>query len=146
MTIETRAANAGKLLLVGEHKVYRAALKRLIETHSPHRVVADVATLEEAAAIVSGSSADVVFIDLDLQRASDMQLRELGEVIDACPLPVVVGCDGVANAAGEHRLPISRRATLVEKRGGWPAILDALNAVSSTSSQVGKPTSVPTDD
>jgi DNA-binding NarL/FixJ family response regulator len=55
-----------RLLLADDHAVIREGLKRILEEHADLKVVAEAGSGDELLAVVSGSSADVLVLDISM--------------------------------------------------------------------------------
>jgi two-component system response regulator DevR len=65
------------IVLVDDHAIVRQGIRSILERHPQMCVVGEAATSQEAIAVVSGSGARIVLLDLKLSTSSDTEGLEL---------------------------------------------------------------------
>lgn len=78
------------VLVVDDSALVREVLRRKLGDLPGVEVVAEAATVEQAAAIVRAQRPDVVTVDLQLGAESGLELLDLLAQLDRPPVPVVV--------------------------------------------------------
>lgn len=112
-----------RILLVGDHPLYRSALRTLIESRNDFRVVAE-STSESARA---DDSVDLVLIDFDLASGSAPQLAQFELLLQRiAPLPAIVVSSHLEPDACHVAVRLGA-AGIVLKSGGAQTLLDAID-------------------
>jgi DNA-binding NarL/FixJ family response regulator len=124
-----RPVGRTKVLLCGDHSLYRAALRILVESRDDEfRVVAESTCQTTALEYALRGEVDLVLMDHDLRAATRLQLASLANLLDRfAPRPVVI----VTSAIDPQSCYTALRhgaAGIVLKARGEETLLDAMTA------------------
>jgi DNA-binding NarL/FixJ family response regulator len=129
-----RTLGRTKVLLCGDHSLYRAALRILVESRESFRIVAESTCQATALEYALRAEIDLVLMDHDLRPATHAQLNSLGNLLDQlAPRAVVI----VTSAVDPQSCMTALRhgaAAIVLKTSGEDTLLDAM--VSAVRGQV----------
>lgn len=121
-----RPAGRTKVLLCGDHSLYRAALRILVETREDFRIVAESTCQATALEYALRGEVDLVLMDHELGAATRTQLASLANLLgQLAPRPVVI----VTSALDPQSCITALRhgvAGIVLKTSGEDALLDAM--------------------
>ena len=119
-----------KVLLCGDHSLYRAALRVLVESRDDEfRVIAESTCQSTALEYALRGEVDLVLMDHDLRPATALQLASLANLLDRfAPRPVVIVTSAVDPQACYTAL---RHGTsgIVLKARGEETLIDAMTTV-----------------
>lgn len=86
-----RSVGRTKVLLCGDHSLYRAALRILVETRDDFRIVAESTCQTSPIEYALRGEVDLVLMDHDLRPATSAQLASLGNLlVRFAPRPIVI--------------------------------------------------------
>jgi DNA-binding NarL/FixJ family response regulator len=123
-----------KVLLCGDHSLYRAALRILVETRDDFRIVAESTCQSAPLEYALRGEVDLVLMDHDLQASTSAQLASLERLLDRfAPRPVVIVTSAVDPQACFSALRHGACGIVLKARGE-ETLLDAM--VSATRGQV----------
>lgn len=115
-----------KVLLCGDHSLYRAALRILVETRDEFRIVAESTCQSTALEYALRGEIDLVLMDHDLRAANRLQRNSLGNLLDQlAPRAVVI----VTSAVDPQSCITALRhgaSAIVLKTSGEDTLLDAM--------------------
>lgn len=119
-----------KVLLCGDHSLYRAALRILVETRDDFRIVAESTCQSTPLEYALRGEVDLILMDHDLQAATPAQLASLENLLDRfAPRPVVIVTSAInpqsCFAALRHGV-----SGIVLKARGEETLLDAMTSAS----------------
>ena len=125
-----RAVTRTKVLLCGDHSLYRAALRILVETRDgDFRIVAESTCQTTALEYALRGEVDLVLMDHDLRPATKPQLASFANLLDRfAPRPVVI----VTSAVDPQSCYTALRhgaSGIVLKARGEETLLDAMTTV-----------------
>ena len=114
------------MLICGDHSLYRAALRILVETRDDFRIVAESTCQTTALEYALRGEVDLVLMDHDLRPATRQQLASLGNLLDQlAPRAVVLVTSAVDPQACITALRHGA-AAIVLKTSGEDTLLDAM--------------------
>lgn len=117
-----------KVLLCGDHSLYRAALRILVETRPEFRIVGESTCQTTALEYALRGEVDLVLMDHDLRPATSVQLASLETLLDRfAPRPVVIVTSTVDPEACLTALQHGA-AGIVLKARGEETLLDAMTS------------------
>ena len=117
-----------KVLLCGDHSLYRAALRVLVETRDDFRIVAESTCQAAPLEYALRGEVDLVLMDHDLRAASRAQLASLEGLLDRlAPRPVVIVTAAVDPQACFTALRHGA-SSIVLKARGEETLLDAMTS------------------
>ena len=123
-----RPLSRTKVLLCGDHSLYRAALRILIETRDEFRIVAESTCQATALEYALRGEVDLILMDHDLCAATSLQLASLATLLDRlAPRPVVI----VTSAVDPQTCFTALRhgaAGIVLKTSGEDTLLEAMTS------------------
>lgn len=123
-----RATARTKVLLCGDHSLYRAALRILVETRDDFRIVAETTCQSTALEYALRGEVDLVLMDHDLRPATRTQLASLENLLARiAPRPVVIVTSTVDPQACLTALRHGA-AGIVLKARGEETLLDAMTS------------------
>lgn len=121
-----RSLDPTKVLLCGDHSLYRAALRILVETRDDFRIVAESTCQSTPLEYALRGEVDLVLMDHELQAATKTQLAGLERLLDRfAPRPAVI----VTSAIDPRTCFSALRhgaAGIVLKARGEETLLDAM--------------------
>jgi DNA-binding NarL/FixJ family response regulator len=117
-----------KVLLCGDHSLYRAALRILVETRDEFRIVAESTCQSSQLEYALRGEVDLVLMDHDLRTATPAQLASLERLLErVAPRPVVI----VTSTVDPQSCLTALRhgvAGIVLKARGEETLLDAMTS------------------
>jgi DNA-binding NarL/FixJ family response regulator len=117
-----------KVLLCGDHSLYRAALRILVETRDDFRIVAESTCQSTALEYALRGEVDLVLMDHELRASTRAQLASLENLLDIfAPRPVVI----VTSATDPDACRAAIRhgaAGIVLKERGEEMLLDVMSS------------------
>lgn len=123
-----RSLEQTKVLLCGDHSLYRAALRILVETREDFRIVAESTCQSTPLEYALRGEVDLVLMDHELQAATRTQLAGLERLLDRfAPRPVVI----VTSAIDPQSCFTALRhgaSGIVLKARGEETLLDAMTS------------------
>lgn len=123
-----RAVGQTRVLLCGDHSLYRAALRILVETRDDFRIVAESTCQSAPLEYALRGEVDLVLMDHELRPATRTQLASLETLLDRmAPRPVVIVTSVIdpqtCSAVLRHGV-----AGIVLKARGEETLLDAMTS------------------
>jgi two-component system nitrate/nitrite response regulator NarL len=129
-----RSQEQTKVLLCGDHSLYRAALRILVETRDDFRIVAESTCQSTPLEYALRGQVDLVLMDHELQAANRAQLAGLERLLDRfAPRPVVIVTSVIDPRTCFAALRHGASAIVLKARGE-ETLLDAMT--SATRGQV----------
>lgn len=127
---EPRPRGRTKVLLCGDHSLYRAALRILVESRDDEfRVVAESTCQTTALEYALRGEVDLILMDHDLRPSTQLQLHSLANLLDRfAPRPVVIVTSAVDPQACYTALRHGA-AGIVLKARGEETLIDAMTTV-----------------
>ena len=123
-----RPVERTKVLLCGDHSLYRAALRVLVETRDEFRIVSESTCQTAELEYALRGEIDVVLLDRDLRAATRAQLGSLARLLDRfTPRPVVIVTSAVDPQSCFTALRHGASAIVLKARGE-ETLLDAMTA------------------
>ena len=117
-----------KVLLCGDHSLYRAALRILVETRDDFRIVAESTCESSALEYALRSEIDLVLMDHELKPATHRQLASLENLLARfAPRPVVIVTSAIDPQACSTALRHGVSGIVLKARGE-ETLLDAMSS------------------
>ncbi|MEA2462445.1 MAG: hypothetical protein QOJ98_192 [Acidobacteriota bacterium] len=123
-----RSQEQTKVLLCGDHSLYRAALRILVETRDDFRIVAESTCQSAPLEYALRGQVDLVLMDHELQAANRAQLAGLERLLDRfAPRPVVIVTSAIDPRTCSTALRHGASAIVLKARGE-ETLLDAMTS------------------
>jgi DNA-binding NarL/FixJ family response regulator len=124
----TRAVGQTKVLLCGDHSLYRAALRILVETRDDFRIVAESTCQSTPLEYALRGEVDLVLMDHELRPATRVQLASLATLLDRIAPRAVVIVTSVIDPQSCLTALRHGVAGIVLKARGEETLLDAMTS------------------
>jgi DNA-binding NarL/FixJ family response regulator len=123
----SRASASTRILLVDDHRLFRAGLRALIEQMPHCTIVGEAATGEQAFAVMAASPADVVVMDIHLPDVNGIVASR--RLLEAYPTVKILAVSSDPSAALVHEAMLAGLAGYLLKENSADELERALHAV-----------------
>ena len=114
-----------RLILADDHALFREGLKVLLDLEADITIVAETGTIEGLVALVESTPADILLLDLQMERSSLAEIETLAKTISVI---VVTASEFVGDALAAIRF--GARAVVL-KRFAVETLVDAIGSVAN---------------